>query len=241
MGFMKWIRAARARVGGLLRRFTRRRRSSRGAARAHRHGDGREHPARHGSGRGATAGVAGIRRRDAGGRGGARPARVAVGRRDRVRHQVRRAIAAAQPRFRRRRHHDARTRHRRQHGDLQRRPGGAAQAPAPQRRRPSRLSTPVDGRSGRREPQLLRPGDQRLPRRREIARRNRRVLRLVDHDAHRPRGRAGLGRPRDRQLFRGDGPLARARPSHAAERRRPRRARGDGADPRVLDEALRRR
>ena len=47
--------------------------------------------------------------------------------------------------------------------------------------------------------------------------------------------------PRHRQLLRGHGTLAGARPAHAAERRRARRSAGDGAHARLLDEALRRR
>ena len=95
---------------------------------------------------------------------------------------------------------------------------------------------------GRREHRLLRPRDPRLPQRRQDARRHRRVL---ADDLHAP----GRSRTRSRinvGLVTGNyfevmglspvlGRLARRR------RRRHRRPAGDGAHPRVLDEALRRR
>src|SRR5258708_7391134 len=78
-----------------------------------------------------------------------------------------------------------------------------------------------------------------LPHWRSVARRHRRIL-SVDGDAS-PERRRGPYRRRARhgQLLRGHGTLARARPTHEAKRRRSRRAAGDGADARLLDEALR--
>ena len=191
--------------------------------------------------RGSPPGPVGIRWPHRGRRRRARPARLALARQYLGRSPVRRAGAPPQPGVHRRCRHHAGVRHRREHGHLQRRPRRPAQAPASPRGRSPRLPSPSDGRPGRRRHRLLRARDPGLPDRRACVRQHCRIFTVVRYPEGEGRRHPHRRRPRHRQLLRGHGPLAGPRPADAAERRRPGRPAGDGADPRLLDEALRRR